>query len=66
MNELEKMNVGFVIRASSKEWQLIEDFVSRHSDIIYVRKTAPAIRLRIRLESGEDVKEGKNNVNVKC
>lgn len=46
MNELEKMNVGFVIRASSKEWQLIEDFVSRHSDIIYVRKNCARDKIK--------------------
>jgi len=54
-----KLTVGHVIVTTEEEWSSIQEFLSEHSTIVYVRKVPYPHKLRI----SEDFSEVNKNVS---
>jgi|GEM_PF-3865689 len=40
----EKMNVGIVLSTTLEKWRVVEAFLCKNAEIVYVKKVPPAIR----------------------
>ena len=63
MNEkmsIEKVNVGIVLSTTLDKWRIVEAFLCKNAEIVYVKKVPPAIRLRIRQEFEREEGEEEN------
>jgi hypothetical protein len=63
MNEkmsIEKVNVGIVLSTTLDKWRIVEAFLGKNAEIIYVKKVPPAIRLRIKQEFEREEGEEEN------
>jgi hypothetical protein len=56
----EKVNVGIVLSTTLKKWRIVEAFLAKNAEIVYVKKVPPAIRLRIRQEFEREEGEEEN------
>ena len=56
----EKMNVGIVLSTTLDEWRIVEAFLSKNVEIVFVKKVPSAVRLRIRQEFEREEGEGEN------
>lgn len=57
---VEKVNVGIVLSTTLEEWRIVEAFLCKNAEIVYVKKVPPAIRLRIRQEIEREEGEEEN------
>jgi uncharacterized protein YlbG (UPF0298 family) len=62
MRELssEKVNVGIVLSTTLDKWRIVEAFLGKNAEIVYVKKVPPAIRLRVRQEFEREEGEEEN------
>jgi hypothetical protein len=60
MKEEKKMNVGVVLTTTLDKWRLIEAFLSKNAEIVFVKKVPPAIKLRVRQEFEREEGEEEN------
>jgi hypothetical protein len=56
----EKVNVGIVLSTTLEKWRIVEAFLAKNAEIVYVKKVPPAVRLRIRQEFERDEGEEEN------
>jgi hypothetical protein len=57
---IEKVNVGIVLSTTLEKWRVVEAFLAKNAEIVYVKKVPPAIRLRIRQEFEREEGEEEN------
>ena len=62
----EKVNVGIVLSTTLDKWRVVEAFLGKNAEIVYVKKVPPAIRLRIRQEFEREEENVNNDEFRRC
>jgi hypothetical protein len=57
---VEKVSVGIVLSTTLDRWRVVEAFLAKNAEIVYVKKVPPAIRLRVRQEFEREEGEEEN------